>query len=132
MSEFLLDTNILGDLIKNPGGRVFRRLATLAPESFCTSVLVAAELRYGAAIKRSPRLSRTVEEMLRRLEVKPFEPPADRRYGELRSALESRGDQLGANDMFIAAHALTLDCVLVTNDRAFGRVPGLVVENWLN
>jgi tRNA(fMet)-specific endonuclease VapC len=132
MRQFLLDTNIVSDLISNPAGRVYRRLATLAPETFCTSIVVAAEMRFGAAIRRSPRLSRYVEEILLRLPVKSFESPADLRYAEIRATLESRGEPLGANDTFIAAHALALDCVLVTGDRAFERVPGLAVENWFS
>ena len=61
-----------------------------------------------------------------------FEPPADQRYAEIRAALEALGKPLAANDLFIAAHALALNCVLITDDRAFERVPGLAVENWLH
>src|SRR5262249_48361180 len=108
MSQFLLDTNILSDLIRNPVGRVFRRLAGLSPQAFCTSIIVAAEMRFGAAIKGSPRLTQHVEGVLLRLPVKPFEAPADQRYAEIRARLEGRGDLMGANDMFIAAHAVAL------------------------
>jgi tRNA(fMet)-specific endonuclease VapC len=131
MRQFLLDTNILSGLIKNPSGPVFRRLAPLNSNAFCTSILVAAEMRYGATIKRSPRLAKDVDEILRRIAVKAFESPADQRYAELRATLEARGNQLAANDTLIAAHALALDCVLVTDHRAFGRVPNLTIENWL-
>jgi tRNA(fMet)-specific endonuclease VapC len=70
--------------------------------------------------------------ILSAIEVLPFEEPADQRYGELRADLERRGASIGPNDMLIAAHALMLDCIVVTaNVREFSRVRGLRVENWL-
>jgi tRNA(fMet)-specific endonuclease VapC len=98
----------------------------------CTSIIVAAELRFGAAKAGSPRLLRQIEGMLGSISVLPFEPPADQRYAELRAALERAGAVIGANDMLIAAHALALDCTIVTGDVAeFSRVRRLRVENWL-
>lgn len=98
----------------------------------CSSVIVAAELRYGATRKGSPRLSRQLEAILEVLPVLALEAPADRLYGMLRARLERAGELIGPNDLLIAAHALALDCVLVTdNEREFIRVPGLSVENWL-
>lgn len=95
----------------------------------CTSVVVAAELRYGAAKKASPRLSRQLEAIL---EVLPLEVPADRSYAMLRADLERSGRVLGPNDVLVAAQALALGCVLVTdNERELARVPGLRTENWL-
>lgn len=132
MPRFLLDTNTISDLIRNPVGRVFIRLAQIDPAAICTSAIVASELRYGAKLKASARLSRKVEEILLRLTVLPFESPSDERYAEVRSTLERRGEQLSANNLFIAAHALAINSVLVTDDRAFDRVVGLSLENWLN
>ncbi len=93
---------------------------------------MAAELRYGAAKKASPRLSAQLEAVLGALEVMALEPPADAAYGELRAALEKAGKLIGPNDLLIAAQSLALEMTLVTdNEREFRRVDGLMVENWL-
>ena len=134
MAEFryLLDTNIVSDLLRNPGGRAARRLALVGEATVCTSIIVACELRYGAAKKGSSRLSARVEELLGSLEVLPLDKEADRRYAEIRSHLSQKGTPIGPNDLLIAAHALALDLSLVTNNREeFTRVPGLRVEDWL-
>jgi len=129
---FLLDTNIVSDLVRRPGGPVAQAVARVGESRVCTSVIVAAELRYGATKKDSPRLSRQLEQILEVLPVLALEAPADRFYGMLRARLERAGELIGPNDLLIAAHALALDCVLVTdNEREFIRVPGLSVENWL-
>lgn len=94
-------------------------------------MIVAAELRFGGAKKGSPKLAARIDGVLERMIVLPFEPPADLHYAALRVALEAGGRPIGANDMLIAAHALALDAVLVSdNTREFERVPGLTVENW--
>jgi len=132
MVRYLLDTNILSDLTRNPGGRATRRLAVVGESMVCTSIVVACELRYGAAKKGSPRLSERVEILLDSLEVLPLEKESDRHYAEIRLRLERSGKPIGPNDMLIAAHALALDLVLVTdNVEEFARVPDLSVENWL-
>lgn len=130
--SFLLDTNIVSDLVRNPQGRVAARIAEVGEDKVATSIIVAAELRYGAAKKGSVRLSKQLETVLGAMLVLPFEAPADTRYGEVRVALEKAGKPIGANDLLIAAHALSLDLVLVTaNAREFRRVRGLRVENWV-
>lgn len=130
--RFLLDTNIVSDLVRQPQGRVAAKLAEVGEDAIATSIIVAAELRYGAGKKASPRLTRQLEAVLGAIEILPLEAPADARYGELRAALERAGTPIGANDLLIAAHALALDMVLVTdNMREFERVVGLRVENWL-
>ncbi len=132
MVRYLLDTNILSDLLRNPGGRAVRRLAVVGDTAVCTSVVVACELRYGAIKKRSPELSERVEILLRSLEVLPLDKEADRHYGEIRWQLERLGTPIGPNDLLIAAHARALDLTLVTdNVEEYARVPGLSVENWL-
>lgn len=109
-----------------------QKLALVGEDEVCTSVIVAAELRYGALRKGSERLTARLDALLERLPVMAFEPPADAAYGRLRSVLEKSGVLIGGNDMLIAAHALSLDCVVVTdNEREFRRVDGLRVENWL-
>lgn len=131
-AHFLLDTNIVSDLVRHPQGRVAAKIAEIGEERVATSIIVAAELRYGAAKKGSPRLSAQLEAVLRALEVMALEPPADIAYGDLRAALEKSGRLIGPNDLLIAAQSLALEMVLVTdNEREFERVDGLKLENWL-
>lgn len=130
--RYLLDTNIVSDLVRNPQGKVARQVRRVGEKHVCTSIIVAAELRYGADKKGSPRLSSQWDAVLGALEVLPFEAPADVRYALLRTRLERRGTAIGANDLLIAAHALALGYVIVTdNEREFSRVEGLRVQNWL-
>jgi len=131
--RYLLDTNILSDLIKHPDGTVAQKIATAGIEQLCcTSLVVACELRYGACKKGSPKLTTKVEQLLDILPVLSLEENMDHQYGEIRTELERRGQPIGGNDLLIAAHALTLRLTVVTaNVREFSRVPGLAVENWL-
>jgi tRNA(fMet)-specific endonuclease VapC len=131
--SYLLDTNTLSDLIRRPQGRIADRLAEVDEDRIVTSIVVACELRYGAAKRASKRLSRQVEAVLGAIAVLPLEPGMDRHYAEIRVALEKLGTPIGANDLLIAAHARTLRAVCVTaNVTEFSRVPGLKVENWLD
>tara|TARA_R110000850_G_scaffold152138_3_gene275358 strand:- start:4735 stop:5139 length:405 start_codon:yes stop_codon:yes gene_type:complete len=133
VTGYLLDTNILSDLIRSPGGIAARRLAEVGEDQVATSVIVAAELRYGIARKGSARLTARVEALLSEIAVLPFELPADAAYREIRSALEAAGTPIGGNDMLIAAHAFSLKRTMVTaNTREFERVKGLIIENWLD
>jgi tRNA(fMet)-specific endonuclease VapC len=128
----LIDTNILSDLVRNPQGRIAARIAEVGEETICTSVIVAAELRFGAAKKGSARLTAQLERVLAAVQILPFEEPADRAYAPLRAQLEAAGSPIGGNDMLIAAHAISLGCAVVTdNEREFAPVGGLTVENWL-
>lgn len=130
--RYLLDTNIVSDLVRNPQGRITARIRRVGEAQVCTSIIVAAELRYGSAKKQSPRLAAQLAAILNALEVLPLEAPADETYGQLRAQLEQRGKLIGANDLLIAAQAVTLGYVLVTdNEREFARVDGLKFENWL-
>jgi tRNA(fMet)-specific endonuclease VapC len=130
--RFLLDTNVISDLVRNPQGRCAAKLATVGEANVCTSIIVSAELRYGAAKKRSPRLTRQLEEVLSALEVVSLEAPTDSHYAQVRTRLEAAGTPIGGNDLLIASHALMLDLTLVTdNEREFAQVQGLKVENWL-
>lgn len=131
-AHFLLDTNIVSDLVRRPQGRVAAKIAEIGEQQVATSIIVAAELRYGAAKKGSPRLSAQLEAVLGALDVIALEPPADAAYGNLRAALEKSGRLIGPNDLLIAAQSLALEMVLVTdNVGEFERVDGLKVENWL-
>ncbi len=130
--RYLLDTNILSDLIRNPRGMIWRRLGSVRNEQVVTSIIVAGELRYGAARNRSASLEAKVESMLTSFAVLPFERPADVLYGDLRAKLERIGRPISNNDLLIAAHALATGCTVVTdNVREFARVDSLAVENWL-
>ncbi|MBN9315817.1 MAG: type II toxin-antitoxin system VapC family toxin [Devosia sp.] len=133
MFRFMLDTNIVSNVVRDPYGRASRTIDARGVDRVCTSVLVAAELRYGAAKSLSSRLPEMVDVVLRRLSVLPLEPPADREYARIRHELVSAGKPIGPVDLLIAAHALSLDLTLVTaNVGEFSRVPGLRVENWLD
>jgi tRNA(fMet)-specific endonuclease VapC len=130
--RYLLDTNILSALVRQPHGPVARRIAHCGEGNICTSIIVAAELRYGAAKKNSLRLTQQLEAILAAIEVLPLESPVDAIYGELRSRLERAGESIGANDLLIAAQALALGHTLVTdNEREFSRIRDLHAENWL-
>jgi len=128
----MLDTNIISDLIKNPQGKAAKRIATVGEGNICTSIIVAAELRYGCAKNGSKRLLKAVEDLLGEIPVLPFDVPADADYGGIRAALEAAGKPIGGNDLLIAAHACAMGATIVTaNIDEFARVRGLSVENWL-
>lgn len=130
--RFLLDTNILSELIRNPEGPVPRRIAEVGETQICTSIVAAAELRFGAIKGGSERLASKVDEALDRIAVLPIEPPVDTLYGQIRARLEAIGQPIGANDLLIASQAVALGLTVVTdNVREFSRVDGLLVENWL-
>jgi tRNA(fMet)-specific endonuclease VapC len=132
LTRYMLDTNILSNLVRNPQGRIAERIAEFGEDAICTSIIVVAELRFGAAKKGSERLTRQLEGILSAIDIQPFDAPADMAYADLRAQLEAAGTLIGANDLLIAAHALAADCAMVTdNEREFSRVDGLTVENWL-
>lgn len=129
---WMLDTNTLSDLIRNPQGAIMQRLDATEPDAVCTSIVVACELRFGARRKGSDVLTQRVEQLLDTLAVLPLDPPADQHYADIRATLERAGTPIGSHDLFIAAHARSRDITLVThNTREFARVPGLRVEDWL-
>ncbi|WP_069308499.1 type II toxin-antitoxin system VapC family toxin, partial [Methylobrevis pamukkalensis] len=114
MTRYLLDTNIISDLVRNPQGPVFRHLQRVGDGNVCTSIIVASKLRYGCLKKGSPRLTERVEEILALIPVLALEEPADRIYGDCRADLERRGTPIGGNDLLIAAQTLALDLTLAT------------------
>lgn len=130
--RYLLDTNIVSDLIRNPQGKIAQHIRRVGEAQVCTSIIVAAELRYGAAKNCSPKLSSLLELVLGALEILPFETRADAEYGAVRTQLERAGTPIGANDLLIAAQALVLGYTVVSdNDKEFSRVKDLRCENWL-
>lgn len=128
---FLLDTNALSNLIHFPTGPVAHAIADRRDAEIVTSLIVAAELRFGAARRASPRLQAAVETILKLVPIVSPEPPFDVVYGDLRARLEASGIVLAPHDLLIAAHAMMLRATLVTDDHAFSQVPGLLVENWV-
>ena len=132
MTRYMLDTNIISDLIRNPHGKAATRIAKVGEDNICTSIIVAAELRYGCAKSGSKRLLQAVENILGEIDVLPFDIPGDAQYGAIRSRLEAIGKPIGGNDLLIAAHASAVQATVVTaNGSEFKRVRGLKVENWL-
>lgn len=129
---YLLDTNILSHLMRQPQGPVAVRIADVGEDHVLTSIIVACELRYGAVKRASRRLTRQLEAVLAAITILPFEAGVDRHYASIRSTLEKKGTTIGAHDMLIAAHARAVGAICVTdNVGEFDRVPGLKVENWL-
>lgn len=132
MSLYMLDTSIASAII---AGRVNldARLEALGPAWWCISAITRAELRFG--VMRRPeatKLSRLVDAFLEAARTEPFDARAADEFGRLRAELERRGEGIGVADELIAAHALAIGAVVVTdNERHFSRVPRLSVENWL-
>lgn len=130
--QYLLDTNILSDLVKHPSGVVARRIAEVGKQQICMRIIVAGELRFGVEKSDSIRLAHSLEQILAAMEILPLEIPCENSYAKIRTHLEQAGTPIGANDLLIAAQALMLNLSVVTaNERKFSRVPGLTVENWL-
>ena len=123
--KYLLDAKILSDIVRHPAGPCATRLGEVGEAAVGTSIVVAAELRFGAAKRTSAALSARVEALLAAMVVQEIAPPADDVYARVRLELENRGEPIGGNDLWIAAHALVLNAVLVTNNaREFARVSG--------
>lgn len=129
----LLDTNICIYIARSQPATVGRRFARAAPGSLGISIITWGELCFGAAKSNDPGRARTLlEQFSRVVEVLSLPASAGPHYGELRSVLQKAGTPIGNNDLWIAAHALSLGVPLVSNNlREFERVPGLKLENWV-
>jgi len=130
--RFLLDTNVCVDYLNGRHPSVIDRIQEADPADLATSAVVAAELRYGAEHSRHPRRNHArLDVLLAELAVLDFDPAAAKAYAGVRQRLENRGEPIGPYDMMIAAHALSLGLVLVTdNVREVRRVRSLKIENW--
>lgn len=131
--SYLLDTNIISDLVKNPRGVVAEKITKIGENNIFTSVIVACELRFGARKKGSKQLQYSLDQILASLTILPLTSPVEDYYAKIRTELEQGGNLIGPNDLLIAAHALAENCTLVTaNIREFSRISELSVENWLS
>ncbi|HKV63871.1 MAG TPA: type II toxin-antitoxin system VapC family toxin [Candidatus Acidoferrum sp.] len=128
--RYLLDTNAASYAINRKGSAVDRHLAKVPMEELAISAVTEGELRYGTARSLSQPLKSTVEQFLLGVTVLSWDSEAARQCGDLRATLEREGRVMGSLDMMIAAHALALDVILITNDRAFARIRHLKVEDW--
>jgi tRNA(fMet)-specific endonuclease VapC len=123
---FLLDTNVIAALAKNPGGVLTEKITAVGQGTICTSIIVACEIHYGLLEKGSVRLTTQVTAILNAIDVLELHGEVAANYGEIRLDLETQGQPIGPNDLIIAAHARTLGLTVVTcNDREFQRVPNL-------
>jgi len=128
----LLDTNICIHLINAKPPAVLQRFRDFRMGDIGICSVVAAELAYGVAKSGSTRNRQALDLFLAPLAILPFDESALWIYGDLRADLESKGTPIGALDTLIAAHALSLQSTLVTNNlREFERVPGLMLDNWV-
>jgi tRNA(fMet)-specific endonuclease VapC len=131
MTRYLLDTNIVSDVMRNPDGPAETALRKNAGAEIGISLVVKGEIVFGLVRNANAKGRKRFDALLEAIEVWPMQETLADVYGEVRAAMEQSGNRMDANDMWIAAHSLSLDAVLVTDDRVFSRVPGLKVENWL-
>lgn len=130
--RYMLDTNIFSDVIRNPHGSAATMIESVGDAQVAISSIVASELRFGILKRNSERLTFLVENLLDRVSILPYEDKEASHFAKIRLELERKGTPIGTTDLFIAAHARSLDVTLVTaNMREFERVPGLKVENWV-
>jgi len=130
---YMLDTDICIYIIKRKPRSVLKRLENLQPGQLAMSAITFAELMNGA--KKSKQVEENVaklNELGELIQICPFDQKAAIFYGDVRSTLEKKGNIIGSNDLLIAAHALSLDWILVSNnEKEFKRVDGLRIENWI-
>ncbi len=130
MKRYMLDTNTVSQLLREHRN-VAKRVMAVPMASLCISAVTEGELLFGLA--RRPEVKRlhlAVRELLRRVDILPWDSVIAERYGAIRADMEPKGKLLAPLDLLIAAHALGADSTLVTNDKAFGHVPELVIEDW--
>jgi len=128
--RYLLDTNAASYIVNKKNAAMDRRLAKVPIPELGVSAVTEGELRYGSTRSGSPHLQATVDRFLTGVTILPWDSKVAQVYGRLRAALEREGRLLGSLDMMIAAHAMALDLILVTSDRAFARIKQLQTEDW--
>jgi tRNA(fMet)-specific endonuclease VapC len=126
----MLDTNTISHLVRQHPD-IARHMVAVPIASLCISAITAGELLYGLAKRPDAvRLQAAVTEFMRRIEILQWDFSTADRYGNLRAAVDRTGRSLGSLDLLIAAHALAVGAVLVTNDRAFSQIAQLQIEDW--
>ena len=131
MPAYMLDTDSVSLALRGQG-RVAERILEHRPSELCISSITLAELHYGSELRKSRKLRRLISTIEDSLEVMAFDQSAAVRFGVIAAALAKRGEPIGSFDTLLAAHALALDLIFVTNnERHFRRVPGLTTENWI-
>jgi tRNA(fMet)-specific endonuclease VapC len=130
MKRYMLDTNTVSYLVKaHPA--VTRRVVAAPMTALCVSAITEGELLFGLAKRpEAKRLHIAVREILKRVDVMPWDSAIAEHYGTVRADMARKGKILASLDLLIATHALSVGAVLVTNDRAFGQVPNLLIEDW--
>ena len=131
--KYMLDTNICIYLIKQQPRQMIDKFQGIAPGEITISTVTVAEMMYGVGKSQHKEKNKAaLESFLAPLEIVDFNFRAAQHYGVVRAYLEKKGKPIGAYDLMIAAHALSLGLVLVTNNkREFQRIPDLIVENWV-
>lgn len=130
MKRYMLDTNTVSHLLREHPV-VTKRIVTVPMASLCISAITEGELLFGLAKRPvAKRLHVAVREFLRRVDVLPWDNSTAEHYGVVRADMERRGRILASLDLLITTHALSVDAVLVTNDRAFSQMADLKVEDW--
>ncbi len=132
MPRFMLDTDTCSYVVRGTNAAIAGRLSNIATDDVCISVIAKAELLFGIAVwPGRSRNAAAVGAFLSAIAVLDFPDAAAAHYADIRAGLRRRGMPIGADDLFIAAHARCLELTLVTNNvREFSRVPGLHIENW--
>lgn len=130
MKLYMLDTNTVSHLLREHPV-VTKRIVAVPMASLCISAVTEGELLFGLAKRPAAKhLHVAVRQFLRRVDVLPWGTSTAEHYGIVRADMERRGKILASLDLLIATHALSVDAVLVTNDKAFSQMVGLHVEDW--
>ena len=132
MIDFLLDTDTCIYTIKQKPTQVIEKLQTLSVSDVGISAITLSELEYGVSRSARPEQNKlALTQFVAPLEILPYDDMAAAWYGRIRAELETQGTPIGPLDTLIAAHALALECILVTNNESeFSRIPGLAIESW--
>lgn len=130
--EFMLDTNTCIYIIKQKPPDVIRRFKQTEISQISISSITLSELLFGVSKSSKPEQNQmALTQFIAPLELLPYDDEAAQYYGDLRAHLEKMGTPIGSLDMLIAAHALSIDCTLVTNnEKEFIRIPNLKIDNW--
>jgi tRNA(fMet)-specific endonuclease VapC len=132
MPRYMLDTDTCSYIMKRSSEPLLKKLQKTPVDDVCISVITKSELLYGVELSpRRPQDELALKAFLRYVALMPFDDAASSHYAKIRADLKKQGRMIGANDLFIAAHARSLDLVLITNNmREFRRIHGLAIENW--